>query len=53
MTDKSKLTTIWLSPHTYRELLQVENVFITKNDCTVNPDDVVKELIKFWKKHQS
>jgi len=52
MTEKMRLTTIWVSPDTYRKLLQVERVLATKNGA-INPDDAVRELIEFWKKHQS
>jgi len=51
MTEKMRLTTIWVSPDTYRKLLQVERVLVTENGGTINPDDAVKELIEFWKKH--
>jgi len=47
------MTTIWVSPDTYQKLLQIENVLITKNGHDINPDDAVKELIEFWKRHQS
>jgi len=52
MIEKMRLTTIWVSPDTYRKLLQVERVLVTKNGGTINPDDAVRELIEFWKKHQ-
>jgi len=53
MTEKMRLTTIWVSPDTYRKLLQVERVLVTKNGGIINPDDTVRELIEFWKKYQS
>jgi len=53
MTEKMRMTTIWISPDTYQKLLYVEKVLITKNGRSINPSDVVKELIEFWKKHQS
>jgi len=53
MTEKLMLTTIWVSPDTYRKLLQVERAIATKNGGTINPDDAVRKLIEFWKKHQS
>jgi hypothetical protein len=52
MKEKMRLTTIWVSPDTYKKLLQVERSLVTKNDGTVNPDDAVRELVEFWKKHQ-
>jgi len=53
MTQKMRMTTIWISPDTYQKLLYVERVLIRKNGGSINPSDVVKELIEFWKKHQS
>lgn len=53
MTEKMRMTTIWISLDTYQKLLYVEKVFITKNGRSINPNDVVEELIEFWKKHQS
>jgi len=53
MPEKMRLTTIWVSPDTYRNLLRVERVLITKNGGNINPDDAIKELIEFWKKHHS
>jgi len=53
MIEKMRLTTIWVSPDTYRKLLEVERVLVTKNSGTTSPDDAVRELIEFWKKHQS
>jgi len=52
MTDKMRMTTIWISPDTYQKLLHVERVLITKNGRSINPSDAVKELIEFWKKQQ-
>jgi predicted CopG family antitoxin len=52
MIEKMRMTTIWVSPDTYRKLLEVERVLVTKNNCTASPDDAVRELIEFWKKHQ-
>jgi len=53
MTEKMRMTTIWISPDTYQKLLFVERVLMTKNGRSVNPSDVVKELISIWKKHRS
>jgi len=53
MTEKTRITAIWISPDTYQKLLYVERVLITKNGRSTNPSDVVKELIEFWKKHRS
>jgi len=52
MEEKMRLTTIWISPDTYRKLLQVERILIRKNGRSINPDDAVKELIEFWKKRR-
>lgn len=52
MTQKMRMTTIWLSPDTYRKLLLVEREFITKKGCNTNPNDAIKELIELWKKHK-
>jgi predicted CopG family antitoxin len=51
--EKMRMTTIWISPDIYQKLLQVERTLITKNGRNINPSDAVKELIEFWKKHQS
>jgi len=53
MIEKMRMTTIWISPDTYQKLLHVERVLITKNGRNINPSDAIKELIEFWKKHQS
>ncbi len=53
MIGKMRMTTIWISPDTYPKLLYVEKILITKNGRCINPNDVVEELIEFWKKHQS
>jgi len=47
MTEKTRMTAIWISPYTYQKLLYVERVLITKNGRSTNPGDVVKELIEF------
>jgi len=53
MIEKMRMTMIWISQDTYQKLLHVERVLITKNGRSVNPSDAIKELIEFWKKHQS
>ena len=45
----TRMTTIWLSPRTYRKLLQVERELVAKNGCKTNPDEAVREMIEFWK----
>ena len=50
--EKTELTMVWLSPDTFRKLLQVEKILIRKNGDIINPSEAVKELIEFWKKHQ-
>jgi predicted CopG family antitoxin len=52
MTEKMRMTAIWISPDTYQKLLYVERVLITKNGRSTNPSDVVEELVEFWKKHR-
>jgi predicted CopG family antitoxin len=53
MTERMRMTAIWISPDVYQKLLHVERVVITKNGRSINLGDVAKELIEFWKKHQS
>ena len=52
MARKEKMTTIWVSWDTYRQLLEVKGVLVGKDGCARNPDDVIVELIEFWKESQ-
>jgi len=52
MARKEKMTTIWVSWDTYRRLLEVKGVLMSKDGCTRNPDDVIRELIESWKESQ-
>jgi hypothetical protein len=52
MSEKEKMTTIWISWNTYRKILKVKAEMMKTNGRSRNPDEVIKELIKFWKKHQ-
>ena len=51
MTEKEKMTTIWISWDTYRKILRVKAEMMKINCHSRNPDEVIKELIEFWKKH--
>ncbi|MFQ6086962.1 MAG: hypothetical protein ACE5OV_02970 [Candidatus Bathyarchaeia archaeon] len=53
MSDKEKVTTIWVSRDTFRKILKVKAEMMKIDGRSRNPDVVVKELIEFWKKHQS
>ena len=50
MIEKMRSTAIWVSPDTYRELLQIEKILLTQNGASINPSDAIRELIKSWKK---
>jgi len=52
MAKKGKMTTIWVSPNTYRRLLEVKGVLIGKDGRPRSPDDVILELVEFWKEAQ-
>jgi len=52
MVKKGKMTTIWVSWDTYRRLLEVKGFLMGKDGCPRNPDDVIRELIEFWKESQ-
>ena len=52
MSDKKKMTTIWISWDNYRKILKVKAEMMKIDGHARNPDAVVKELIEFWKKHQ-
>jgi len=46
------MTTIWVSWDTYRRLLEVKGALIGRDGRARNPDDVLRELIEFWKESQ-
>ena len=52
MVKKEKMTTVWVSWDTYRQLLGVKGVLVGRDGCARNPDDVIRELVEFWKKSQ-
>ena len=52
MAKKEKMTTIWVSWDTYRRLLEVKGALMSKDGCARSPDDVIHELIEFWKESQ-
>jgi len=52
MAKKEKMTTIWVSWDTYRQLLEVKGALMGKDGYTRNPDDVIRELIESWKESQ-
>lgn len=52
MAKKGKMTTIWVSRDTYRRLLEVKDVLVGKDGCTRSSDDVILELVEFWKESQ-
>lgn len=52
MAKKGKMTTIWVSWDTYRRLLEVKGVLMDRDGRVRSPDDVICELIEFWKESQ-
>ncbi len=52
MAKKGKMTTIWVCWDTYRRLLEVKGVLMDRDGRVRNPDDVIRELIEFWKESQ-
>jgi hypothetical protein len=52
MSQKEKMTSIWISWDTYRKILKVKAKMMKTNGKTRNPDEVIKEIIEFWNKHQ-
>jgi len=45
----TRMTKIWLSPSTYRKLLQVERELVAIRGCKTNPDEAIREIIEFWR----
>ena len=52
MSGKEKMTSIWISWNTYRKILKVKAEMMKIDGRSRNPDEVIKELIEFWRKHQ-
>jgi len=52
MAKREKMTTLWVSWDTYRKLLEVKGVLMARDGCARSPDDVLRELIEFWKESQ-
>ena len=52
MSNKEKMTTIWISWDISRKILKVKAEMMKIDGVARNPDEVVKELIEFCKKHQ-
>ena len=46
------MTAVSVSPNTYRRLLEVKGVLISKDGRPRSPDDVILELVEFWKEAQ-
>ena len=53
MSEQEKMTSISISWDTYRKILKVKAEMMKMDGHARNPDEVVKELIEFWKKHQT
>ncbi len=53
MSEKEKMASFWISWDTYRKILKVEAEMMKIDGHARNPDSVVRELIEFWKKHQT
>lgn len=50
MSEKMrKYEPIWITRNTFSELLQIANYFAKNDSKTRNPDEVIKELVVFWK----
>jgi hypothetical protein len=45
------MTQVWVSWDTYRRLLTVRGILRRSDGKTRNVDEVITELIEFWKKH--
>ena len=52
MAKREKMTTLWVSWDTYRKLLEVKGVLMARDGFARSPDDVLRELIDFWKESQ-
>lgn len=46
MTEKERMTTIWVSWDTYRKILKVKAEMMKIDGHARNPDSVVRELIE-------
>jgi len=52
MAKKGKMTAVSVSSNTYRRLLEVKGALISKDGRPRSPDDVILELVEFWKEAQ-
>ena len=51
MSEEKRMTQVWVSWDTYRRLLTVRGILRRSDGKTRNVDEVITELIEFWKKH--
>lgn len=51
MSEEKRMTQVWVSWETYRGLLTVRGIFRRSDGKIRNMDEVIAELIEFWKKH--
>ena len=52
MAKKEKMTAIWVSWDTYRRLIEIKGALMDKDGRVRSPDDVIRELVEFWKESQ-
>lgn len=52
MSEEKRMTQVWVSWETYRRLLTVRGVLRSSDGKIRDMDEVISELIEFWKKHQ-
>ena len=50
MSAKKRMTEVWVSLETYRRLLAVRGAMHRADGKIRNMDEVIAELIEFWKK---
>lgn len=51
MSEEKRMTQVWVSWETYRRLLAVRGAMRKADGKIRNMDEVIAELIEFWKKH--
>ena len=51
MSQEKRMTQVWVSWETYRRLLAVRGIMQKTDGKIRNMDEVITELIEFWKKH--
>jgi len=51
MSEEKRMTQVWVRRETYRRLLTVRGVLRRSDGKIRNMDEVITELIEFWKKH--